>query len=104
MKDYPLSIINAGEDTYIVMSKGHHDPAQFMAAVRADYSWPLGVPKHVWCRSVPTRDPYRRCAYVFAEPNARGAFPATYSWEAYGDDIYENVVASEASTQEKTNG
>jgi hypothetical protein len=32
--------------------------------------------------------PYR-CLYVEAKPYARGAFPATYAREAYGDDRYE---------------
>lgn len=87
---YPLEIVNAGEDTYIVMSKGHHDPAAFMAAVRADgYDWPLGMPEHRWVRATPTSDPYRKCIYTFAAKGDRGAFPCTYAWEAYGDDRYE---------------
>lgn len=31
MKAYPLDIESVGEDTYIVMSRGHHDLEQFMA-------------------------------------------------------------------------
>jgi hypothetical protein len=94
VRRYPLDIVNAGEDTYIVMSKGHHDPHEFMRAVRAEgYEWPLGMPEHKWARAVPTKEAYRSCIYVFTEPHARGAFPATYSWEAYGDDRYEVLVA-----------
>lgn len=101
---YPLEIVNAGEDTYIVMSKGHHCPHEFMRAVRADgYTWPLGMPEHKWVRAVPTKDPYRRCIYVYTEPHARGAFPATYAHEAYFDDRYEALTgrsAIAASTKE----
>lgn len=95
---YPLEIVNAGEDTYIVMSKGHHDPHIFMAKVREEgYDWPLGFPEHRWIRAIPTRDPYRSCAYTFAEPHSRGSFPATYAWEAYGNDRYE-VLANAKDT------
>ncbi|KVD52493.1 hypothetical protein WM11_25760 [Burkholderia ubonensis] len=46
-KTYPLDIQNVGDDTYIVMSKGHHDVHEFMRQVRADgFDWPLGMPKH----------------------------------------------------------
>jgi len=99
VRRYPLDIVNAGEDTYIVMSKGHHDPHEFMRAVRAEgYEWPLGMPEHKWARAVPTKEAYRSCIYVFTEPHARGAFPATYSWEAYGDDRYEVLVAPNCSS------
>lgn len=91
-KAYPLEIESVGEDTYIVMSKGHHDAHAFMAAVReAGYDWPLGMPKHVWMRAVPTRQPYMRCLYFEADAGARGAFPCTYAWEAYGEDRYEAI-------------
>ena len=88
---YPLSVENVGGDTYIVMSRGHHDTDAFMAAVReAGYDWPLGVPEHRWIRVVPApRKSWLQCLYVFTEPHARGAFPATYAWEAYGEDRYE---------------
>lgn len=97
--DYPLEIVNAGEHTYIVMSKGHHDPDVFMAAVRAEgYDWPLGMPEHRWCRATPTSDPYRKCLYTWANAGERGAFPATYAWEAYGDDRYEVKRAALATS------
>lgn len=96
---YPLDIVNAGDDTYIVMSKGHHDPHEFMKAVRDEgYDWPLGMPEHKWVRAVPTKDRFRSCIYVFAEPNSRGAFPATYSWEAYGAERYEALAAQNTSS------
>lgn len=87
---YPLRVENVGEDTYILMSKGHHDVHEFMRAVRADYSWPLGMPTHEWMRAIPApKDSGYRCLYVEAKPHSRGAFPATYAREAYGEDRYE---------------
>lgn len=98
MKQYPLEIENVGDDTYIVMSRGHHDPDEFMRAVREYGSdWPLGMPEHKWARSVPTRDPHRTCIYVFTEPHARGAFPCTYAWEAYGEEQYEAIKTKQES-------
>ena len=48
-KIYSLDIENVGGDTYIVMSRGHHDIHKFMKQVREDgYDWPLGVPEHCW--------------------------------------------------------
>lgn len=91
-KPYPLEIENVGEDDYIVMSRGHHDPHEFMRKVRAEgYDWPLGMPTHRWVKQTPTRD---GCLYHFVSEGIRGAFPATYSHEAYGDQRYEIVAAS----------
>lgn len=91
MTDYPLEIENAGDDTYIVMSRGHHDPHEFMSKVRAEgYGWPLGMPTHHCVKMTPTRDGFR---YHFVEKGTRGAFPATYAHEAYGDKRYEIVRA-----------
>ncbi|WP_157683063.1 hypothetical protein [Burkholderia ubonensis] len=76
-KDYPIEIENVGDETYIVMSRGHHDVHEFMRQVRADgYSWPLGMPQHVWMRAVPSRDPFVICRYVESSEGARGAFPS----------------------------
>ena len=88
---YKLDVENVGEDTYILMSRGHHDVHEFMRAVRADgYTWPLGMPTHEWMRAIPApKDSGYRCLYVEAKPHARGAFPATYAREAYGEDRYE---------------
>ena len=94
---YPLNVENVGEDTYILMSKGHHDVHEFMRAVRADYSWPLGMPTHEWMRAIPApANSGYRCLYVEAKPGSRGAFPATYAREAYGDDRYEVLAAPNA--------
>lgn len=104
VRRYPLSVENVGEDTYILMSRGHHDVHEFMRAVRADgYTWPLGVPTHEWMRAIPApKASGYRCLYVEAKPGARGAFPATYACEAYGEDRYEaqapNVGAKRGGT------
>jgi len=90
VRRYPLDVENVGEDTYILMSKGHHDVHEFMRAVRADYSWPLGMPTHEWMRAIPApANSGYRCLYVEAKPGSRGAFPATYVREAWGEDSYE---------------
>ncbi len=91
---YPLEIDNVGDDTYVVMSKGHHDPHEFMRAVRAEgYDWPLGMPTHHWVKIVPTRLDDYNFLYAFVEQGVKGAFPATYAHEAYGKDTYESIVA-----------
>lgn len=93
MRLYPLEVENVGEDTYILMSKGHHDVHEFMRAVRADYQWPLGMPTHEWMRAIPApKNSGYRCLYVEATPHARGAFPATYVREAYNEDRYESLA------------
>jgi hypothetical protein len=93
MREYPLEIENAGSDTYIVMSRGHHDPHEFMRKVREEgYDWPLGMPTHHWLKMTPVPDGFR---YHFVDKGTRGAFPATYAHEAYGDRRYEIVAAKE---------
>jgi hypothetical protein len=89
-KQYELDIQNVGEDVYMLMSKGHHDPHVFMAQARADgYEWLLGTPTHEWVRKTPApKDSSFSYLLTTAEPNSRGAFPATYAREAYGDDQY----------------
>lgn len=97
---YPLEIQNVGEDTYIVMSKGHHDPADFMAAVRADgYDWPLGMPSHKWVKTVPCGSScgMHHCHYVLSDVPRKGWWPATYAHESYGDDRYETAAIAKAT-------
>lgn len=92
---YPLDPVSVGEDTYMVMSKGHHDPYKFMRAVREHYSWPLGFPTHEWMRAIPApKGSGYTCLYVEAKPGSRGAFPCTYTREAYGDDAYEATAGN----------
>ena len=41
-------------------------------------------------RAIPApKDSGFRCLYVEAKPHSRGAFPATYAREAWGEDRYE---------------
>lgn len=95
MKDaaaYPLDPRSVGDDTYVVMSKGHHDPDAFMRAVRAEgYDWPLGKPEHKWVKAVPCAPSCgaHTCHYELRDDQRKGWFPATYAWEAYGEDRYE---------------
>lgn len=89
-KSYPLDIENVGGDEYALMSRGHHDLHAFMREIRAQgYSWPLGVPAHKWVKTVPCQCGEHRCHYEFVNEGTRGAWPATYAWEAYGEDRYE---------------
>ena len=81
---YPLDVRSVGDDTYIVMSKGHHNPDEFMRAVReAGYDWPLGAPEHKWAKATPCRCGEHLCHYTLLDEPVRGAFPATYAWEDY---------------------
>jgi hypothetical protein len=91
-KKYPLRIKNVGDDTYMLMSKGHHDIHEFMRSIREEgYDWPLGTPIHVWFKAVPNNlgggSRYHEC-----EQETLGAFPATFVSEAYGEDQYPNMI------------
>ncbi|MDH4430905.1 hypothetical protein QEP21_11225 [Pseudomonas shirazica] len=82
---YPLDVLSVGEDTYIVMSKGHHDLDQFMTAAINRYpGWALGGPEHVWIKTTPGHGTYDRM-YNIVPQGTRGAWPATYCWE-FGED------------------
>ncbi|WP_205973704.1 hypothetical protein [Paraburkholderia sp. Tr-20389] len=97
-REYPLEIENVGEDTYIVMSRGHHDPDEFMRKVREEgFDWPLGMPTHHWVKRTPANDGDHTCWFNFVDKGTRGAFPATYAHEAYGEDRYEAIRALAAS-------
>lgn len=86
MRKYPLEVESVGDDTYIVMSKGHHEFTEFMTeAVTQFHGWFLGGPKHVWCKTTPCKG---GSLYNFVEPGTRGAWPATYCWE-YADGYKE---------------
>lgn len=83
MNDYPLVIENVGEDIYMLRSKGHHDFKEFMNKVREEgFTWRLGEPVHVWCKTVPTRKNGYTGMYAIVDKNTRGAYPATYVYEA----------------------
>lgn len=91
MKEYPLDLDSIGDDTYIIISEGHHDIHEFMRAVRKEgWDWPLGVPEHIWMKTMPAPK-NSGCTrwYQPVKKGARGAWPCTYVTEAYGDDRYE---------------
>ncbi|WP_460420771.1 hypothetical protein [Pseudomonas sp. ZL2] len=92
MKPYPLKIESVGEDTYIVMSRGHHDLGEFMkAAVEQRPNWSLGGPVHVWVKTTPGHGTYDRL-YNFVPEGTRGAWPATYCFEwGEGYERYNEV-------------
>lgn len=82
MKSYPLDIQNVGEDTYELMSFGHHDFDKFKAAMRDSYpTWPMGEPKHVWMVRAP-RAGYRYVLHP-CDKTHRRALPVTCSSEDY---------------------
>lgn len=89
--NYPLQVESIGSDTYIVISRGHHDIHAFMAAVREDYAWPLGVPRHIWMktRPAPSGSGYG-CFFDVVPEGTRGAWPATHAQEAWNVDRYES--------------
>jgi hypothetical protein len=92
MKTYPLKIENVGEDDYMLMSRGHHDFKQFMEACYiAHPNWSMGNPVHIWFKSTPDRRSEYSCRYTEVSENVRGAFPVTYTVEAYGEDKYKIV-------------
>lgn len=89
----PDDIENVGEDTYIVRARGHHDPHEFMRAVReAGYDWPLGTPEQKYARTVPSKNPEYRYFYILADKPGRGAYPVTYAHEAYGEEQYKTPI------------
>lgn len=85
IRQYPLEVMSVGEDTYIVMSRGHHDLQEFMReAVKRYPAWKLGGPVQVWCKTTPILG-HLGVRYNFVPPGTRGAWPATYCHE-HGDD------------------
>lgn len=90
-KQHPLDVQSVGEDTYIAMSKGHHDLDEFMtAAIKRYPGWALGGPIHVWIKTTPGHGSYDRM-YNMVPEGTRGCWPATYCHE-YGDG-YERYNA-----------
>lgn len=91
MKNYPLDIENVGSDTYILMSKGHHNIHEFMYQVRQqEYDWVLGVPEHIYIKATPD-NVEGGVRYNVVPKGTRGSFPATYTWESTKVDSYESL-------------
>lgn len=89
-KQYQLVPISIGDNTYTVISKGHHDIHEFMQAVRQSIDWPLGVPEHIWMKTMPApKNSGYSCWYQPVKQGTRGAWPCTYVTEAYDEDRYE---------------
>lgn len=78
---YPLEVqCLYTDDTKTLMSKGHQDPAAFMAACEEWYGGPLkgwGKVRHGWGRTVPDSTGEYTHLMLPAKPHARGAYPVT---------------------------
>jgi hypothetical protein len=78
---YPLELeCMYTDDTKTLRSKGHHDPAAFMAACEEWYGGPLkgwGKVRHGWARTIPDSTGEYMFLMLAAKPNARGAYPVT---------------------------
>lgn len=91
-----IEIENIGGDVYVLIARGHHDAHEFMKQVRSEgYDWPLGMPQHLYFRTVPTQRADLVCLYVPAKKGARGAYPVTHVQEAWNDDAYESIIATQ---------
>ena len=99
-KSYPLEVESVGDDTYIVMSKGHHDLQEFMREAVKEYpGWFLGGPSHHWVKSVPDRSGRFSMRYESVKEGTRGAWPATYCHE-YGEGYEKYNAHTEAQHHE----
>lgn len=69
------------DDTKTLMSKGHHDPAEFRKACEFWNGGPLtnwgGKIRHTWGRTVPDSSGDYKFLCLPAKPHARGAYPMT---------------------------
>jgi len=93
MKKYPLEVQPLDDDGWILVSKGHHEIHEFMRAV-AEYNAenggdePMGVPQHLWFRTLPRPDHPNRVEWVIAKQGERGAWPGTMSEACSADESY----------------
>jgi hypothetical protein len=99
-KQYPLDVVCLyTDDCKVLMSKGHQDPAAFLAECEAWHGGPLtgwGKVRHVWQRNVPdSSGEYTMLAFP-ATPHARGAYPAT---TIVDDASYDHEDAAPAQAQ-----
>lgn len=83
VRPYPLNVQSCGgDDSYTLMSKGHHDHAAFLKACEEYLLEPLlgghDGPAHMWWRFVPARPGGDYIGqYHKSKPGERGAFPCT---------------------------
>ena len=78
------------DDNKTLMSKGHHSEAEFVAACEEWNGGPMtgwGKVRHVWLRNTPDSSGDYEFRVWPAEPNSRGAYPAT---EMVDDPSYDN--------------
>lgn len=83
---YPLILENWGGDSYLVISRGHHDLDAFAAKVREDYDeWGnfFESAYHTYFKATPSSNPESNCWYSQCSPDTRGAFPATVAQEGW---------------------
>jgi hypothetical protein len=78
---YPLDLVCLyTDDCKVLMSKGHQDPAAFLAKCEAWNGGPVvgwGKVRHVWRRNMPDKSGEYTMLSFPATPHARGAYPAT---------------------------
>lgn len=82
---------NWGDDSYMVVARGHHDHAIFESKVRNEYSeWGdfFGASYHTYFKATPTKD---GTYYHPASPNTRGAFKATVASEGWEEKYGRNT-------------
>lgn len=83
---YPLELENWGDDTYLVVSRGHHDLNLFKKHVNEEYDsfgnfFEVGY--HTYFKAIPSNSIYSNCLYIQCSKNTRGAFPATVAQEGW---------------------
>ena len=100
MKKYPLEIRPFDDDGWILVSKGHHEIHEFMRAVAEHGNdEPMGVPQHLWFRTLPRPDHVNRVEWMLAEPVARGVWPGTMSESCSVDESYSALYPEYANKE-----
>ena len=104
MKTYPLEVeCLYTDDTRTLMSKGHHDPAEFMKACEFWNGGPLdgwgGKVRHGWGRTVPDSSGDYEFLMLPAKPRARGAYPVTTIIDDAAYDHEEDGAAAPSAPQ-----
>lgn len=86
-KYYPLDVNNWGDDSYMLVSKGHHNIELFKTECLKEYQNIAEHLKHcecpceqLWYKAIPSKDCYSSY-YVPVWEDARGAIPITVWWE-----------------------
>lgn len=93
---YPLKLENWGDDSYFVVSRGHHDLAAFKQKVNEEYDH-FGnffeSAYHSYLKATPSSE---GTVYSHVGPDTRGAFPATCAQEGwstqFGDNTWDRQV------------